>query len=275
MHLLTAQSTMATVLGLHPTETHIQEVRREDAFELKVALDSKTTPEWSRDLSEALDRTSSLFLDLADQKSVDWLRTSALMSHPSPQLAKRIGNGLSVLKQELENDEIDGINSSLARLEKMHLPQIVERYLGLTRPKSPDRAERISNWAYVLKPLGSNVIVGVTEGTLEDALSDHQQEIVAVVGAWRITDSKVAEQVVDHIFEQRSLSGNKYAVRDMSDAKDLTNGLHEALSADMIIVGNPLWRHRKGLMEIDPFSHDISNKCFESDAESVFQAFRR
>lgn len=265
------------VFGLYPITAREQEQRRDDAFDLKVAFESRTTPEWSSELANAIDRSAVLFWNIARQSSNDWFSSSAQLSHPSPRLAGKIANQLRALKDQLEKDDIDGINTAMGRLEQAFLPQIVDQYLEVTRSVDPEPIETASGWVYLLKPLTSKLSIATTEGTIEETLASRDNfDTASIFGAWRVTDIHQANTIIQEVFAHRRLSGDDYAIKDMSDARELKNKLHEQLSANDLVVGNPFWAPtpKKQLFEIDVYSHDISNKKFESDVDSVFAAFR-
>jgi hypothetical protein len=270
--------------GLHPVCDRQWDQRRDDAQDLKVAMESRITPEWSAELEAAVERMALHFSDISRNATRDWFISSKLMSHPSPRLAGRISAGLKRLNNELIKDDIEGINAALENLEGLYLPKIIDRYLDFTRPKSPEPFENHVGWAYMLSSSvhPSMVMAGATEGRIEDLVSETNKAnpdlaSFGIVSAWRVTDTTVAAELVTKELAETALENGFFFSDRFRGLWDMKQNVDDALMAAKIVVANPMFmpNERKPIMSIRPFSHDISNRKFKSDVDSVFDAFRR
>jgi hypothetical protein len=270
--------------GLYPVSDRRWNQRREDVEDLKAALDSSFTPEWTEKLDRALERMAGLFGEISRQASHDWFVFSTFLSHPSPRLAGRLAAGIDRLRVQLDNDDIDGINRTLEYLEDAYLSKMTERYLDITRPSNPLREEPFVGWAYMISSVSepSMVLAGATPGEISKVLSaaNHANpDMVAfgVVAAWRITDPAAAAGTLVEEIGDRYLENGYYFSESLKDLRDMKKRVDDALMAAKLVIGNPM--HVPGapkpILSVRPYSHDISNKKFKSDVDGVFEAFRR
>lgn len=270
--------------GLNPVSDRQWEQRRDDAEELKAALESTFTPEWTEELDGALERMAQLFRGISRQSSRDWFVASSMLSHPSPRLAGRIASGLEKLREQLDKDSIDGINKALEHLEDAYLPKMLGRYLDVTRPTNPVPAEPLVGWAYMISSSTepSMVLAGATAGSLLDVVasanrSNADMAAFGVLAAWRATDPAVAGQVLAEEIGDRHLENGYYVSESLKDLWDMKKRVDDALMARKIVIGNPM--HVPGapkpILSVRPYTHDISNKRFKADVGGIFEAFRR
>lgn len=270
--------------GLHPV-AHMQwNQRRDDALELKAALESKVTPEWTEDLGVALGRMAKLFRDISRQSSRDWFVASSMMSHPSPRLAGRLASGLDKLSVQLDKDSIEGINKALENLEDAYLPRMLDHYLDVTRPVNPAPSKSLVGWAYMVSSPSdpSMVLAGATDGDIADVLASTSRanpgmSAFGIVAAWRVTDAQAAGRAIAEEMADNHQENGYYLSTSPKDLWDMKRRVDESLMASKIVVANPM--HVPGapkpIMSMRPFSYDISNKRFSSDVKGVFEAFRR
>lgn len=270
--------------GLQRVSDVLWDQRRDDAAELKAALESTFTPEWTERLDVALKRMAVHFLAISRQSSRDWFIASSLLSHPSPRLSGRIAAGLDRLREELDKDSIDGINKALENLEDAYLPKMLDRYLAVTHPTKPVPPEPLVGWAYMISSASepSMVLAGATTGGLSEllALTNRANPDMAPFGvdaAWRATDPAAAAQVLAEELGDRHQENGYYHIESLKDLWGMKKRVDDALMARKIVVGNPM--HVPGapkpIMSMRPFSHDISNKRFRSDVGAILEAFRR
>jgi hypothetical protein len=270
--------------GLHPVADRQWEQRRDDAEELKTALESTFTPEWTEELDGAIKRTADLFRDIARQSSRDWFVASSLLSHPSPRLAGRLSFGLDKLQEQLAKDDIDGINKALEHLEDAFLPKMLDRYLDVTRPTNPAQMEPLVGWTYMISSASepSMVLAGATEGDIGDVVAaanraNPEMAAFGVIAAWRVTDPAPAAAALLEEIADSYLENGYYFSENPKDLRDMKKRVDDALMAGKLVIGNPM--HVPGapkpILSVRPYSHDISNKKFKSDVDGVFEAFRR
>lgn len=270
--------------GLFPVAERDWQARREAVLELSGALGSRITPEWTDNLASAISEMVRAFNHICRQTSRDWFIMSGLFSHPSPRLSGRLADGLSALLDELEEDHIAGINAALERLESLFLPQMLEGYSSATRPSNPVPLKEPSGWAFMLyseaEPLA--VLAGATRGGIREVVADAARAnpglpSPGIAAAWRVTDSAAASAVVSSELGHRVVASGYHSFSSREDLVGAKRDLYRALADRNLVVGNPLWEppKTKPLMEVDPYSHDISNKRFTVDVEGVFDAFRR
>jgi hypothetical protein len=270
--------------GLHRVSDLQWDQRREDATELKAALESTFTPEWTEKLDVALKRMAIHFLAISRQSSRDWFVSSSLLSHPSPRLSGRIAAGLERLREQLDKDSIDGINKALENLEDAYLPKMLDRYLDVTHPTKPIAAVPLVGWAYMISSASepSMVLAGATTGGLSEVLAstnraNPSKAPFGVDAAWRATDPAAAAQVLAEELADSHQENGYYHSESLKDLWDMKKRVDDALMARKIVIGNPM--HIPGapkpIMSVRPFSHDISNKRFKADVDGVFEAFRR
>ncbi len=270
--------------GLHPIADQPWNQRREDAEEMKAALDSRVTPEWTEKLDRAVGRMAELFRAISMQSSQDWFVASSLLSHPSPRLARRIADALRKLRGELEMDSIEGINKALEHLEDSYLPKMLDRYLDVTRPTNPVSTDPLVGWAYMISSASepSMVLAGATAGSLAEVVASANRAnpdmaAFGVIAAWRATDPAAAAEVLAEELSGSAMENGYYFSESLKGLWDMKKRVDDALMARRIVIGNPM--HVPGalkpIMSVRPYSHDISNKRFKADVDGVFEAFRR
>jgi hypothetical protein len=227
---------------------------------------------------------AQLFREISRQSARDWFVTSSLLSHPSPRLAGRIAFGLDRLREQLDKDSIDGINTALEHLEDAYLPKMLDRYLDVTRPTNPVPAEPHVGWAYMISSASdpSMVLAGATAGSLADVVASANRanpdmSAFGVLAAWRATDPSAAGQVLAEELSGSHQENGYYLSESLKDLWDMKKRVDDALMARKIVIGNPM--HVPGapkpILSIRPYSHDVSNKRFKADVDGVFEAFRR
>lgn len=268
--------------GLAPISRSNWEQRRADFEEILSSLNSRTTPEWTQDLSDALRRTSSLFGSISRQASPDWFAMSRLLHHPSPRLCRRIVSGVKRLNDALECDSIVAINEALEQLESAYLPHMLEEYLAVTRPLNPAHPSEPTNWIYVFtSPQHPALLqVGRTDGTLDRAIAAANRtaashEGVGVAAAWRVTDLDAAYATVTAEVGFRHVRDGLHSFTEWQEFTEARHQIDIALENRKIVVGNPFWTPSAPTAILaDPFSSILRNRNFEVDVDEVFAAFK-
>ncbi|NTF18084.1 hypothetical protein G6L37_06675 [Agrobacterium rubi] len=260
------------------------QTRRSDVEAILVALESSTTPEWSTGLSSAIRRTTTMLGRVAHQVARDWFVTSGLLSHPCPLLLRRLSSGLHRLHEELDRDDIPGINAALDNLEAAFAIKVFSGYLDATRPTNPITRAEPSGWVYLLTSASdpTMLLAGYTDGKLTDVVDETSRANSAmsafgIATAWRVTDPELAHRMVVREIGHRHVANGYHAFGDLSEFREARREIDEALTNRKIVVGNPFWEPvtECSILSVDPYSADIRNRKFKVDIGGVFDAFRR
>lgn len=221
--------------------------------------------------------------DVGGQSTEDWFTLSALLSHPSSKVARRLVDGLDTLAVALADYDDPVVSTTQTRLRKLHLPHVLAHYVEATSAPVPSTPP-LSRWAYVLEAAGdgSFVVIGTTHGSMERVLSSAANSNpgigpFGVSAAWRITDPIRSASLLSASFESSHLGNGFYACRDDADFKSIKARAEEELEGAKLVIGNPGWRSSvfSSLADGNLAEIAVESPAFRSDASEVFAAFRR